>query len=43
MRFFLSVVTFVEALLTLVFVRFVWRQLVRAFSFVRGRPAGALP
>ena len=40
--FFLSVVTFVEALLTLVFVCFVWRQLVRAFGFVRGRPAGAL-
>ena len=36
------VVTLLEALLTLLFVRFVWRLLVRGVGWVRGRPAAAV-
>ena len=41
--FFAFVVTLLEGVLTLVFVRFVWRLLVRGFGLVRRRPAAALP
>ena len=41
--FFAFVVRLLEALLTLVFMRFVWRLLVRAFGLVRRRPARVMP
>ena len=40
--FFAFVVTLLEAVLTLVFLRFVWRALVRGFGFLR-RGRGAQP
>ena len=40
--FFAFVVTLLEAVLTLVFLRFVWRALARGFGFLR-RGRGALP
>ncbi len=41
--FFAFIVTLVEALLTLLFLRFVWRLLVRGVGLVRGRPARVTP
>ena len=41
--FFAFIVTLVEALLTLLFLRFVWRLLVRGMGLLRGRPASATP